>query len=287
MKRLSFIVVTVLITSSPSYAQQAGNNHVGHQGGQVQQRSWTAAPTIMRAPKSAFSRTGVSLSVRNLEAASLSIYPPQKEGLAMPKTVGISGGVAVFKADIGNYHWVEAVKATEGLVRKASTVRYFSNPGPSPIALLNEPKGGLEITPHPLPREHARYRAGEEWEFLVRFNGHPVKDALLRLETGNGSKKAFDVDPNGIARILFPTDFPEQEETQGDGGHNRRQASPFVLRTSFQESGTDYLTAFNYKYSPGGMDGKSLLAGITFTAIGMFMAVPLLRRRKSGKGAKS
>src|SRR5690606_3340201 len=128
---------------------------------------------------------------RNFAPAAVSVLGPEPDSL--PEHVAVRGEAAEFRAPrgTGNYYWASARSERPDAVVTASTVHYFSNPGRAPTELLARPKGELELTPERLPREHAQYREGEEWPFLVRFRGEPLAGAVLALETEHGTTDAF------------------------------------------------------------------------------------------------
>jgi hypothetical protein len=186
-------------------------------------------------------------------------------------------------AGTGNYYWVSARSEQADAVITASTVHYFSNPGPAPTELLARPKGELELTPERLPREHAQYREGEEWPFLVRFRGEPLAGAILTLQTEHGTMDAFRTGADGIARVRFPRDMKRAPAGDEAHAHHGRPRGAFVLAVDHSVDGRHYLTAFNYQYAPYAYDGKHLGAGIGFALLGGLLATPLVRaaRRKT------
>lgn len=233
---------------------------------------WTSFPLLETRYQG---RSGIEVKLTNLSALSVAAYPPKGE----PRSLSLAGGTARLTAGkVGNYHWLSAVDDGVDAVRAASSAVYFANPGPAPRDMLAMPKGELEVIPDPLPREHARYRSGEEWPFLVRFHGKPLAGAELVLQTAKGSTSRFTTDPDGVARIRFPDDFgPEAEKLDG---HGRPPSAGFVAAVEWRGDQRDYLTAFNGSYAPGGYVGRNLGLGVGFVALGMVLATPLLRRRK-------
>jgi hypothetical protein len=229
-------------------------------------------------------RTTATLKPSGIEAAEVTVYAsggsPDRARVAYP--VGPEGAkIEAAGPKIGNYHWVVARQENETEVRVASTVWYFSNPGPAPTELLTQPKHELEIVPEPLPREHSSYRETEEWRFQVRWNGAPLPNKTVTLETEFGSRSNYVSDAQGKIVALFPRDF---RDTPGRPGASEEsmigpRRAKFVLGTEHDADSTHYLTAFNYTYSPDPERTRSLGWGAAFGVLGMVAALPLLRRR--------
>lgn len=248
-------------------------------------RDWTRYPLILPVMAPRGERGANTLALKNLEAGALDVYSPDQARRQYPVA---AEGVRVEPAPAksGNYYWVTARAERGNQVDVASTATYFSNPGAAPTALLQARKHELEIVPLLLPREHGSYRESEKWQFLLRFNGQPLANQALTLETEFGSRIAFSSDGAGIATVLFPYDFKEEEPGKAHGGHSGPRRAKFVLATEHRHGGMHYLSAFNYSYSPDAARGKNLWAGLGFGAFGMLLAVPLLRHGKNN-GEKS
>lgn len=245
-------------------------------------REWTRQPLLLPAMMSRGERSAALLKPRGIEADHVTVFAPEgpAERLRVDYPVGAEGArIASAAPQVGNYHWVIARAETPAAVRVASTAWYFSNPGDSPKTLLKRPKHELEIVPAPLPREHAGYRESEKWDFLVRFDGQPLADQALTLETEYGSRSTFVTDKTGVATVLFPRDFKPAAGDGEAGGHGPRRAK-FVLATEREVAGRHYLTAFNLVYGQDADRGRSLGWGAAFGLIGMLAATPLLRRKK-------
>jgi hypothetical protein len=220
----------------------------------------------------------VRVAAANLVAPELNVYAPRDWSGAGHWTLPLAGGAEVKASPaVGNYHWLSARAEMPEYVAVATSAHYFGNPGPAPAGLLLARKNELELIPQPLPREHAGYREGEEWRFLLRFDGQPLAGRKVTLETANGSRAEFVTDEKGMALVSFPADF-KAEEGRGNG-HGRRQAG-FVLAAEQVAGGKTYLTTFNYGYSPGPYANRNLWTGVGFLALGMMAAAPLLRRKK-------
>lgn len=244
-------------------------------GGGGRPDAWTRAPLLVPAEAT---REGVALRALNLQSEAVTVFAPaggDRARWAVPLSEG-AAQVVPAAPDRGNYHWVQAREMRDGMVHVASTVVYFANPGAAPTRMLREAKSELEIVPQPLPREHSRYRESEKWRFLLRWQGAPLADQALLLETANGSRSTLRTDAEGYATVLFPRDFA----AAGGGGHGR-PAAAFVLSTERREGETHYLTAFNYSYAPEPARTRSLAWGTGFAGLGMLLALPLLRRREN------
>lgn len=135
----------------------------------LQTHTFTILPMLVPAGRA--DRGQAPYCLANLHAETVTVRAGTGESWNVPVT---QGGFAVATRKAGNYHWLQARQETQQGIVSASTAHYFANPGPAPTAMLQSPKGELEIVPQPLPREHWRYRSGETWAFLVRFNGRPL-----------------------------------------------------------------------------------------------------------------
>ena len=197
-------------------------------------------------------------------------------------------GARLDKPDTGGFHWLSAREEQPDRILVASTVYYFGERGAkNPTAMFMQQKNELEIIPQPFPREHSRYRAREDWKFLVRFNSQPLAGQKVSLETSNGSKVALISDVQGVVTLHVPDDFKAAEENPDGGAHNHgKREADFVLATERIEGGKTYLTGFNSSYGPDAYDQRNLAWGLGFTLLGMIGAMPLLRQRKAVKNTE-
>lgn len=253
--------------------------------------TWTGYPVLL-AGKGRGGRSVKSLILGNLWAPAVQAVRPF-DGPLIPEGGRVSEPVKDSVARVrsvpgtGGYYWVTARQEDEGRVMTASTVTYFSNPGPAPRDMLSVPKGGLEIVPMPLPREHSRYRETETWRFLVRYEGLPLTGHPVVLETETGVRRDLTTDQKGMVAVTFPEGVGKRRNLHEghDGGGGARHHGPpragFVLAAEHEVGEKSHLTAFNATFSPGPYAGKSLWTGVGFAAAGMLLATPLLRRRRT------
>ncbi len=296
MKHETMLWVALALLAAPAWADEpaqkkwAPGAHAEQSSGEAhhhgQPRSWTAYPLINRAMAKGMDERGstVLLATKNFQPGRLTAYAPSG---AAPYDLSptLAGAQLDPLPKVGNYYWVTAREEQGDRVTVASTAYYFSNPGPAPTKTLLATKHELEIVPQPLPREHNGYRENEEWKFLLRYNGQPLPNQVVRLQTQNGSQASFTSDAEGIARVRFPADFAQGEEPkEGGGAHAQgpRRAS-FVLEAEHADNGKQYVTAFNYTYGPDAYATRSLGWGAGFALLGMALAAPLLRSRKAAK----
>lgn len=247
-------------------------------------REWTKYPLLTPMMGRGGDRAVAKLAVKNLQPAELEVFAAEGPADRLRRQVPVTAEGTKIEAvspKIGNYHWVSAREEAEGKVTVASTATYFGNPGEAPTALLLKQKYELEIIPQPLPREHGSYRESDKWKFLLRFNGEPLANKELKLETEFGTKTAFTSDAKGLVTVLFPLDFKPADPAKGHDQHMGPRKGKFVLAAEHDEGGKHYLTAFNYAYAPDATTGKNLMAGAGFGVFGMLLAVPLLRRKKA------
>lgn len=266
-------------------AVPAGNPAASAAGqGKWQGREWTQYPLLTPMMGRGGDRAVAKLAVKNLQPAELEVFAAEGPADRLRRQVPVTPEgtrIEAVSPKIGNYHWVSAREEAEGKVTVASTAYPFGNPGTAPTALLLKQKYELEIIPQPLPREHGSYRESDKWQFLLRFNGQPLANKELKLETEFGTKTAFTSDAKGMVTVLFPLDFKPADPAKGHDQHMGPRKGKFVLAAEHDEGGKHYLTAFNYAYAPDAATGKNLMAGAGFGVFGMLLAVPLLRRKKA------
>ncbi len=287
------LITTCLLYLCAGLAQAAWDGHNGNNGHGDAPRTWTELPLIEATPGRG--RMLATFRLANLEAASVKAFAP---GGQAPLPEGLrfkserqewdilleNGRFTLQSLGVGNYHWLQAREETRDRIVTASTVHYFAIPGPAPTAMLQASKAELEVAPQPFPREHWKYRAGETWAFLVRFNGQPLADAKLRLETSGGTQQVLATDTQGMARVTFPADFKPARDDHGGGHHGREPENRFVLAVGHTDrEGRHYLSAFNYKYAQSDETDKSLNAGLGFLMLGGLIGLPLVLGRAKEK----
>lgn len=298
--RMKAILMAALLAAMPVWAaaegrpggkppaeMSGGHDHAAMMQGMGKSAAWTLYPTL-KARMSGESRETMKTVIlpQNIVAASIDAWSSNlKDENGHRQLIVDMGGAMLDKPASGGFHWLAAREEQEGTVRVASTVQPFGERGAKdPTAMFMQQKYELEIISQPFPREHSRYRAGEDWKFLVRFNGQPLAGQEVYLETSNGSMAEFVSDAVGVIAIRVPDDFKVEEGTPGAAGHNHgRPGADFVLATEHADGGKTYLTAFNSSYGPNAFDKRSMVLGVGFTLLGMLGAVPLLRQRKTEK----
>lgn len=270
--RLPLLLAAALLAAAPAAAQHEGHGAPAQAAAGA--AAWTGLPTIAARLQG---RIGAQITTANSAATEVSVVAPEG-GTA---TIALSDGKAGYKPAGGNYHLVSAVDACDTHVATASTAVYFPNPGPAPTAILQQSRPGLTVTPERLPREHAAYRAGETWRFLVAMDGQPFPGARIRIETANGSRSETVSDIDGRVDVTFPDDFPPRDQRPPEA-HGRPTTAEFVVAAIHQTGTVQHIGAFNHSYRPNAYDGMSLAAGAGFGVLGMALAAPFVRRRKGG-----
>ncbi len=294
--------------SAPAAAQtrqgKAVEDHAGHAesadegvaagkggtaGGAGKPMAWTAFPTLKtRMSGEGRERRMVMVIPQGIVANSIDAYSNNLKDAKVHRQLPLDmAGAKLDKPESGGFHWLAAREEQADKVRVASTVHFSSERGAqNPTAMFMQQKHELEIIPQPYPREHSRYRANEDWKFLVRFNGKPLANQKVSMETANGSKAEVTSDAQGMVTIRIPDDFKAEARQKAGGSHDHgRRSSELVLATEHAEGGKTYLTAFNGSYGPDAFDQRSLAMGLGFTLLGMIGAAPLLRQRKSSRQA--
>ena len=268
--------------------------HAGHAGagaaagmnGAARPAAWTSFPTLKaRMSGESRERRMVTVVPQNIVANSIDAYSNNLEDAKGRRQLPLEmAGARLDKPENGGFHWLTAREQQTDKVRVASTVQFFSERGAqNPTALFMQQKHELEIIPQPYPREHSRYRANEDWKFLVRFNGKPLANQKVLMETANGTKAELFSDAQGVVTVRIPDDFKAVEKKAGGGHDHGRRSSDIVLATEHAEGGKAYLTAFNASYGADAFYQRDLLMGLGFTLLGMIGAAPLLRQRKGTK----
>lgn len=300
-------VALPLLLISPGIAANAGpqpehathgNRHaeIGHKENTHSMRDavlWTKYPRlkIMMGGENRAQRE-VTLLPKNIAPNSVDAYSSNIKSPDAHRQLSYDLVTAKLdKSATGGFYWLSAREDQADKVTVASTVYYMSERGSkNPTAMFMQQKNALEIIPQPFPREHSRYRANEDWKFLVRFNSQPLVQQKVNVVTQNGSKIELLSDAQGIVTVQIPDDFKalggQYGEQKQAGGHNHgRRSSEFVLATEYADAGKTYLTGFNNSYGPDAFDQRSLVAGLGFMLLGMMGAAPLLRNRKVAKKA--
>lgn len=261
----------------------------GMGGGAGKRMAWTAFPMLKaKIGGEGRERRVVTVVPQGMAANSIEAYSNNLEEAEWRRKLPLDmAGAKLDKPESGGYHWLAAREEQADSVRVASTVHFFSERGgQNPTAMFMQQKHELEIIPQPYPREHSRYRANEEWKFLVRFNGNPLASQKVNLETANGTRAELASDAHGVVTVRIPDDFETETRQKPAGAHDHgRRGSDFVLATEHAEGGKNYLTAFNSSYGPDAFDQRSLAMGLGFTLLGMIGAAPLLRQRGKTKPA--
>lgn len=247
--------------------------------------NWTSAPLLIAERiKGGDRRSQSAFRPHNMSNALIKDFPSSK-GESIPTELNAVGdGSFSLKTDAknqGNYHWLTA--ADSAGLHFASTVHYFSNPGPAPRQMLKQNKLPLEIKPVDLPREHQSFRANESWNFIVLSEGKPLADANVVLDTSNGTTATMTTNADGIFNVSFPDDFAafaERHKGHDMGGHasHARKSAQFVLSVEHNNK----VSAFNYKYAEDAFSNKSVVPAVGYAlSASLFTGFFLFRRRSA------
>ena len=280
---LKMACAALVLSTGVAHAQQAGHAGHGAMPKGPMAPDWTAYPVV--ASGGGFSRSGAKFQAFNMHAMDAASYASfdgeTVEDLnKATKTLELdeNGALTVKSGAKGGYYLVRVIgHGPGGEEATATTLKYFSNPGPAPRDLLNIARPGFEIMPAVLPREHGHYRENETWRFNVRLDGKPMAGLAVVLETSNGTKSEYVTKADGTVDVTFPGDFKDIPKDQWR--HGRPPSSKFVV--AVRDGGL--LATYNDSYNLDAYGDKNLWAGIGFTMLGMIAAVPLVRRRKSDK----
>lgn len=287
------LLIALLATATPSVsaadhaAMHGGHDHAAMMAMMAKPAAWTSYPTLKTRTSGESRDQAVTTAVpQNIVATNIDAWSNDLKDANCHRQLALDmSGAKLDKPASGGFHWLSAREEQADKVLIASSVYYYGERGAkAPTAMFMQQKHELEIIPQPFPREHSRYRAGENWKFLVRFNGNPLPNQKVVLQTQNGTAAEWMSDALGVVIVRIPDDFKAEEEQKEAGKHSHGMpGSDFVLATEHAEGSKTYLTAFNSSYGKNAFDKRSLAMGLGFTLLGMIGAVPLLRQRKTGQ----
>ncbi len=279
----ALIAAMPVVHAADHATMHGGHDHAAMGGMMAKPVVWTGYP-LLKARMNGENRELVTIMPQNIVAEGIDACSNDIRDASGYRTLPMEmGGAQLDKSATGGFHWLSAREERDGRLLVASTVYFYGERGAKdPTAMFMQEKHELEIIPQPFPREHSRYRANEDWKFLVRFTGKPLGGQKVVLETQNGTKAEWTSDAQGIVTVHLPDDF-RAEETQKEGSRHGRgmPGSDFVLATQHVEGGKTYVTAFNSSYGKDAFDQRSVIMGLGFMLLGMIGAVPLLRQRKN------
>lgn len=268
---LSALQAVPVSAQSSAHGEHAAARSPVNRGAQA----WTTAPMLQVAGRPG-EQGRMPFGASGMQPESVQVFGPLAPAFARP-VAREQGRWMVVPDEGGGFHWIEALQHQAGQVLRATTLWSFSGKGSSPEKLLQRQAEGLEIRPLRVP-ERGGYRESSAWDFRVLFDGKPLAGHEVELQTENGSRQTFKSDPQGVVRIIFPRDFSAESIDPDQGAARTRKA--YLLVTNWQHEAVDYRSSFSYFYTPDLMRERSVVWGLGFMALGMLIAVPLLRRRK-------
>ncbi|MES9839104.1 MAG: hypothetical protein ABW134_00995 [Candidatus Thiodiazotropha endolucinida] len=191
--------------------------------------------------------------------------------------------VTILMTGIDNYHAIVAEKDWGD--HKEAVIRYeyrFGRPRKqSPSQLVAKQKTEFERVPDPIPREHYRYHSLQSWNYLVRFNGRPVNDLEVVLNTANGTQLSSTTDSHGRVSFQIPDDFPDVIEGERD-----KRLGQFTVSSDFLQGGRRYTTQLNAEYRVNPAHWQSTRLGLLVVGIGFIAGGFLGRVKRSGGKAQ-
>lgn len=288
---LNLSVVPAALAADMPPVAHGGHDHAAMMAMMAKPAAWTAYPMLKTRTSGENRDVAVTTAVpQNIVAAGIDAWSNDLKDENGHRQLALDmSGAKLDKPASGGFHWLSAREERADKVLVASTVYYYGERGAKdPTAMFMQQKHELEIIPQPFPREHSRYRADEDWKFLLHFNGKPLPNQKIVLQTQNGTKAEWMSDAQGMVTVHMPDDFKAEAEQKEAGKHNHGMAgADFVLATEYAEGGKTYLTAFNGSYGKNAFDRRSLAMGLGFMLLGMIGAVPLLRQRKTQKSEEA
>lgn len=236
----------------------------------LSQADWRSLPQF----SARMDQGGVLAQARGLQQPSAQIWGPDAQGgYALP----LGEPLALQR---GNYHWLSVSGSWQDCPVQLATVHYVSKPDKSPSDLLKRVKADLELVPERLPREHWRYRGGESWPFVVRWQGRPLVHAEVLFVDSQGARFHGRSDDEGRVMIAFP-DFIPDEMSDPPAAHGRRPSRSFALWVTAPNG--SQLAGFAYRYAPNAAYQHDLPWGAVLALAGMLLAAGWLVRRKPAK----
>lgn len=164
-----------------------------------------------------------------------------------------------------------------------SAIRYLSQQGRpskiSPTRLTALPKTDLEIVPNPLHREHDRYTASKSYRFLLHFQGKPLANTPITLETRNTPAQTYTTDSTGAFSITLPNDFQNVQV-----GRSENKPSEFLIVAQHTDNNLTYTSTLTMPYFVNPNDywqSQPYGAGVIFIG---FLGGLFLYRRTKNKG---
>ena len=217
-------------------------------------------------------RGGNRLLLAGAEGARVTLWRPDLE--TRPLAVE-HGGITLPRTGFDNYHAVVAEKdwgaSTETVVR----YEYLRGrpSGRSPAELTGAVKAPFEIVPDPLPREHRHYVDGTRWEFILRFQGRPLANRRILVETSNGSRLETVSSGDGRFGFTLPDDFPGRVPGERD-----RRAAEFQVSSEHEAGGITHQTRLSAEYRVNPSHWRSTPLGVGVAALGFLAGLLLVRR---------
>lgn len=224
---------------------------------------------------------GTTLDLLYGDGATTQLWLPTLE----QRPLALANGSAKLKGSgMDNYHLLYALRETETVHETALRYQYLRGKpsGRSPAELVYADKAPLEIVPAPLPREHNRYESESRAVFIVKFQGAPLPNQTVTLETTNGTRTQITSDGRGRINVVLPHDF----QRIGRGRDNNPPAE-FFLHTRHQDTGRLYMTSLSAEYhvNPRHWESQSgaLWSGLAGFASGIGL-LGFVARRRAAKG---
>ncbi|GAB4354364.1 MAG: hypothetical protein Kow006_20080 [Gammaproteobacteria bacterium] len=184
-----------------------------------------------------------------------------------------NGALQLKPTGVDSYHALVAERTSDN--GHESAMRYVvlrgKPSGHSPAELLALEKVPLEIVPDPLPREHHRYLSERPAKFLLRFQGKPLADAAVIVQTSNGAHYELTTDTDGRFEIQLPGDFGPVK-----AGRRRNPPADFVVRTQHRASGKYYRASLSAPYYVNPRHWQSNRTGLAAALSGFAVGLGIL-----------
>ncbi|MEW8315709.1 MAG: hypothetical protein AB2669_16350 [Candidatus Thiodiazotropha endolucinida] len=218
--------------------------------------------------------------LENGDGAIITLWKPD---LSTQQLTPDHNAVTIPMTGIDNCHAIVAEKDWGD--HKEAVIRYeyrFGRPSKqSPSQLVAKQKTEFEIVPDPIPREHYRYHSLQSWNYLVRFNGRPVNDLEVVLNTANGTQLSSTTDSHGRVSFQIPDDFPGMIEGERD-----KRLGQFTVSSEYLEGNRRYTTQLNADYRVNPAHWQSTRLGLLVVGIGFIAGGFLGRVKRSGGKAQ-
>ncbi|MDJ0808122.1 MAG: hypothetical protein QNJ78_14970 [Gammaproteobacteria bacterium] len=249
------VLLVLLAAVMPGIVTAAEDDHgatetqqQAHHGGHHQHR---------RGPK--------TIHLENAENAVITLWNPDLSTRSLQAENGI---ITVPNTGINSYHAVVAESVIGDKVETLIRYEYLRGrpADDSPAKLAAAAKTRFEIVPDPIPREHYHYHSDQTWGFILLFDGQPLADAKVLLQTDHGSQTEGVTDQAGRVSLHIPDDFPDIQPGERD-----KRSADLRVSAETQVDNIHYRTVLSADYRINPAHWQSFGWGIAVAGLGFLV----------------